>query len=146
MKSINLKKVLYGLTRVFLILTGLCLALGLINGILRKSWDVFLIGLWGLALFAIIGTIYGIIALIVRRFTIKGTLDAIFRAQDPIPLKWWRVESFLTTYGAKSIKGKESRVRFELNGAIVTFHRPHSQKEAHPYQVKDARRFLEEQR
>ena len=146
MKSIILKKVLYGLTRVFLILTGLCLALGLINGILRKNWDVFFIGLWGLALFAIIGTIYGIIELIVRRFTIKGTLDAIFRAPDPITLKWWRIVSLLKTYGAKAIKGKESRVRFELNGAIVTFHRPHSEKEAYPYQVKDARRFLEEQR
>lgn len=146
MKVINLKKVLHGSVRVFLILTGLCLALGLINGILRNSWDVFLIGLWGLALFAIIVTIYGIIALIVRRFTHEKTLDAIFRAPDPITLKWWRLESFLITYGAKSIKGKESRVRFELNGAIVTFHRPHSQKDAHPYQVKNARRFLEEQR
>ena len=146
MKSINFKKILYGLARVFLILTGLCLALGLLNGILRNSWDVFLIGLWGLILIGIIGLIYGITELIVRRFTIQETLDAIFRTPDPITLKWWRVESFLTTYRAKSIKGKESRVRFELNGTIVTFHRPHSEKEAYPYQVKDARRFLEEQR
>ena len=146
MKSINLKKVLYGLALAFLILTGLCLALGLINGILRKSWDVFLIGLWGLALIGIIGIIYGIVELVVRRFTIQRTLDTIFRTSDPIPLKWWRMESFLIAYRAKSIKGKESRVRFELNGAIVTFHRSHSQKEAYPYQVKDARRFLEEQR
>ena len=146
MKSINLKKVLYGLARVFLILTGLCLALGLINGLLRNSWDVFSIGVMGLALFAVIGTIYGIVELIVRRFTIQRTLDVIFRSLDPIPLKWWRLESFLIAYGAKSIKGKESRVRFELNGAILTFHRSHNRKEAHPYQVKDARRFLEEQK
>lgn len=146
MKSINFKKILYGLARAFLILTGLCLALGLLNGILRNSWDVFLIGVWGLALFAIIGTIYGIIELIVRRFTIQETLDAIFRTPDPIPLKWWRIVSFLKAYGAKSIKGKESRVKFELNGAIITFHISHNQKEAYPYQVKDARRFLEEQR
>ena len=146
MKSINSKKVLSGLARVLLISSGLCILLGLINGILRNSWDVFLIGLWGLALFAIIGTIYGIIELIVRRFTIKGTLDAIFRAPDPITLKWWRIVSLLKTYGAKVIKGKESKVRFELNGAIITFHRSHSEKEAYPYQVKDVRRFLEEQR
>ena len=146
MKSINLKKVLSGLVRILLILIGLCLALGLINGLLRNSWDVFHIGLMGLVLIGIIGTIYSIVELIVRRFTHEKTLDAIFRAPDPITLKWWRVESFLKTYGAKAIKGKESRVRFELNGAIVTFHRPYSQKEAHPYQVKDARRFLEEQR
>ena len=146
MKSINLKKVLSGLARVLLILIGLCLALGLMNGILRKSWDVFFIGLWGLILIGINGVIYGIIELIIRRFTYKKTLDAIFRTRDPVTLKWWRIVSLLKTYGVKAIKGKESRERFELNGAILTFHRPHSQKEAHPYQVKDARRFLEAQR
>ena len=146
MKFINLKKVLSRLGLVLLILIGLCLALGLVNGLLRNSWDVFDIGLWGSVLFAIIGTTYFIIELIVRRFTINGTLDAIFRTPDPITLKWWRIVSLLKTYGAKAIKGKESRVRFELNGAIVTFHRSDSRKEAYPYQVKDARRFLEDQR
>jgi hypothetical protein len=33
-------------------------------------------------------------------------------------------------------------VRFELNGVIATFHPPHPQKEAKPYQVRDARTFL----
>ena len=46
--------------------------------------------------------------------------------------------------GAKSIEGRGSRVRFELNGVTTTFHRPHNQKEARAYQVRDARRFLEE--
>jgi len=46
--------------------------------------------------------------------------------------------------GAKVIEGRGSRVRFELNGVIATFHRPHPQKEAKPYQVRDARRFLEQ--
>lgn len=41
------------------------------------------------------------------------------------------------------IEGSGSRVRFELNGVIGTFHRPHPQKEAKPYQVRDARAFLE---
>ena len=147
MKSINLKKVLSGLARVLLILISLCLAFGLINGILRNSWDVFFIGLWGLALIAIIGIIYGIVELIVRRFTNhEKTLDAILRTPDPGTLKWWRIKSLLTGYGAKSIPGKESRSRFELNGVIVTFHRPHSQKEARSYQVRDIRHFLEMQR
>ena len=146
MKSINLKKVLSRLGFVLFILIGLCLALGFVNGLLRNSWDVFLIGLWGLALFAIIGTTYFIIELIVSRFTHKSTLDTIFSTPDLITLKWWRVKSFLMAYRAKSINGKKSRVRFELNGVIVTFHRPHSQKEAYPYQVRDARRFLESQR
>ncbi|MFJ3484937.1 type II toxin-antitoxin system HicA family toxin [Pseudomonas sp. NPDC090202] len=37
-----------------------------------------------------------------------------------------------------------SRVRFELNGVVATFHRPHPDKEAKPYQVRDARAFLEQ--
>jgi len=45
--------------------------------------------------------------------------------------------------GAQTIEGNGSRVRFELNGIIGTFHRPHPSKEAKPYQVKDARAFLE---
>ena len=36
------------------------------------------------------------------------------------------------------------RVRFELNNVVATFHRPHPQKEAKPYQVRDARRFLQQ--
>lgn len=46
--------------------------------------------------------------------------------------------------GAQIIEGKGSRVRFELNGVVATFHRPHPQKEAKPYQVRDARHFLEQ--
>lgn len=44
--------------------------------------------------------------------------------------------------GAKVVEGNGSRVRFELNGVVASFHRPHPQKEAKPYQVKDAREFL----
>jgi len=46
--------------------------------------------------------------------------------------------------GAKSIEGRGSRVRFALNDVVATFHRPHPQKEAKPYQVRDAKRFLQE--
>nr|WP_317891603.1 type II toxin-antitoxin system HicA family toxin [Pseudomonas sp. PDM13] len=35
-------------------------------------------------------------------------------------------------------------MRFELNGVIASFHRPHPKKEAKPYQVRDARLFLEQ--
>nr|WP_237720938.1 type II toxin-antitoxin system HicA family toxin [Pseudomonas fuscovaginae] len=42
------------------------------------------------------------------------------------------------------MEGKGSRVRFELNDVVVTFHRPHPDKEAKPYQVRDARAFLEQ--
>jgi hypothetical protein len=46
--------------------------------------------------------------------------------------------------GAQAIEGNGSRVRFVLNGVVGSFHRPHPQKEAKPYQVRDARTFLEE--
>jgi hypothetical protein len=60
----------------------------------------------------------------------RKILAALFR--DPVPktLPWSRIE------------GRGSRVRFELKGIVATFHRPHPRKEAKPYQVRDARRFL----
>lgn len=42
------------------------------------------------------------------------------------------------------IEGNGSRVRFDLNEVIATFHRPHPDKHAKPYQVRDARLFLEQ--
>jgi len=49
----------------------------------------------------------------------------------------------LVTIGCQVIEGNGSRVRFEKDGIIGTFHRPHPAKEAKPYQVRDARQFLE---
>ena len=42
------------------------------------------------------------------------------------------------------IEGRGSRVRFHKDGVIAVFHRPHPRKEAKPYQVKDARKFLKQ--
>ena len=72
-----------------------------------------------------------------------NTLEAIFRNPVSTTLEWRKIESLLQSIGAEIIEGSGSRVRFELNGVIATFHRPHSQKEAKPYQVRDARAFLE---
>jgi hypothetical protein len=73
----------------------------------------------------------------------RQTLEAIFQQPVPKSLEWKRIESLFQTVGAKVIEGAGSRVRFEFNGVIGAFHRPHPQKEAKPYQVKDARAFLE---
>jgi len=54
-----------------------------------------------------------------------------------------RIESLFVAAGAKVVEGNGSRVRFELNGVIATFHRLHPDKEAKPYQVRDAKDFLE---
>ncbi|WP_324731759.1 type II toxin-antitoxin system HicA family toxin [Pseudomonas paeninsulae] len=73
-----------------------------------------------------------------------STLKAIFAKPVPSTLEWTRIESLFIAAGARTIEGNGSRVRFELNGVIVTFHRPHPDKEAKPYQVRDARTFLEQ--
>ncbi len=72
----------------------------------------------------------------------QRTLTAIFATPTPSNLAWREVESLFIALGAQVIEGRGSRVRFELNSVIATFHRPHPQKEAKPYQVRDARTFL----
>jgi hypothetical protein len=49
----------------------------------------------------------------------------------------------LVAIGCQVIEGNGSRVRFEKDGIVATFHRPHPDKEEKPYQVRDARHFIE---
>jgi len=70
------------------------------------------------------------------------TLHAIFLKPTTAKLEWVRLESLLIALGCQVIEGRGSRVRFELNGVIAAFHRPHPAKEAKPYQVEHARDFL----
>ncbi|HDS1699328.1 MULTISPECIES: type II toxin-antitoxin system HicA family toxin [Pseudomonas] len=74
----------------------------------------------------------------------KATLEALLERPVPRTLEWARVESLLVSLGARVIEGRGSRVRFELNGAVATFHRPHPDRHAKPYQLRDARQFLEQ--
>jgi len=76
--------------------------------------------------------------------TRRKTLGLIFGKHVPTRLKWQRIEALFLALGAQAIEGRGSRVRFELNGIIATFHRPHPYKEAKAYQVRDARKFLEQ--
>lgn len=73
----------------------------------------------------------------------RKTLDAVFA--DPVSgtIEWAAVESLLLAAGARLIEGRGSRVRFEKDGEVATFHRPHPAKEAKRYQVRYARDFLE---
>jgi hypothetical protein len=73
----------------------------------------------------------------------RKTLNDIFSQPIPATLEWRRIESLFISLGAQTIEGSGSRVRFDLNGVIAAFHRPHPAKEAKPYQVKDAKIFLE---
>ena len=73
----------------------------------------------------------------------RRTLVAIFSQPVPTCLEWRRIEALFVVLGAQTIEGSGSRVRFALNDIVATFHRPHPAKEAKPYQVRDARTFLE---
>jgi hypothetical protein len=72
----------------------------------------------------------------------RKTLDAVF--SDPVTgtLEWSAIEALLVAAGARIIEGRGSRVRFEKDGEVETFHRPHPAKEAKRYQVRAARTFL----
>ena len=75
--------------------------------------------------------------------THRKTLIAIFT--DPVSksLEWRRIEALLVAVGCRVIEGNGCRVRFEKDGVIGAFHRPHPTKEAQPYQVRDARQLFE---
>lgn len=70
------------------------------------------------------------------------TLRAIFN--DPVSpgVEWIAIENLLIAVGCRLIEGAGSRVRFERDGLVASFHRPHPAKEAKRYQVRDAREFL----
>jgi len=73
----------------------------------------------------------------------RETLATVFT--DPVSgtVQWSAVENLLIAVGARVIEGNGSRVRFEKDGEVETFHRPHPAKEAKRYQVRAARAFLE---
>jgi len=73
----------------------------------------------------------------------KKTLEAIYKQPVSSNIEWRRIESLFLAIGAQLIEGSGSRVRFILRNVVSTFHRPHPHKEAKPYQVRDAREFLE---
>lgn len=72
----------------------------------------------------------------------RKTLTAIFADQVSGTIAWADVESLLVAIGCRTIEGSGSRVRFELNGLVADFHRPHPRKETKRYQVHNVRRFL----
>jgi len=72
----------------------------------------------------------------------RKTLLAVFSDPVPASLEWGAIEALLVAAGCRLIEGAGSRVRFEKNGLVAIFHRPHPAKEAKRYQVRDARDYL----
>ena len=73
----------------------------------------------------------------------QETLVQIFGNPVPRNLEWRKVELLLLAVGCQVVEGHGSRVRFERDGKVATFHRPHPAKEAKPYHVRDVRAYLE---
>lgn len=73
----------------------------------------------------------------------RKTLASVFTDPVPTSIDWADIEALLLAAGAQVIEGRGSRVRFEKNGVVASFHRPHPAKEAKRYQVRDAREFLD---
>ena len=72
----------------------------------------------------------------------KRVLAAIFTDPVSASIHWNDIESLLVACGCEVIEGSGSRVRFNHGGSIASFHRPHPEKEAKRYQVKEAREYL----
>lgn len=72
----------------------------------------------------------------------RKTLELVFTDPVSAALEWSAIEALLISLGCKVTKGAGSRIRFEHRGVVASFHRPHPQKEAKRYQVRDAREFL----
>ena len=69
-------------------------------------------------------------------------MEAVFRDPVSAGIAWRDIEALLIAAGCEMSEGSGSRVRFRSGEAMATFHRPHPRKEAKPYQVRGARRFL----
>lgn len=73
----------------------------------------------------------------------QKTWSAIFATPTKTNIEFSAIEKLFIALGGVAIEGRGSRVRIAFNDKIVSFHRPHPQKEARPYQVEAAREFLE---
>ena len=73
----------------------------------------------------------------------QKTLILIYTEPVSWSLEWRRIEALLLAVGCRLIEGNGSRDRFEKDGIVGTFHRPHPAKEAKPYQIRDARQLLQ---
>ncbi|MEX6508082.1 type II toxin-antitoxin system HicA family toxin [Jiella sp. M17.18] len=73
----------------------------------------------------------------------RKTLEAVFANPVSGTIAWADTEGLLLAAGCRLIEGSGSRVRFEKDGLVASFHRPHPGREAKRYQVRDAREYLE---
>ena len=74
----------------------------------------------------------------------KKTLNFIFSNPVNGNIEWRKIEVLFLALGAVRTERAGSAVSFLLNEIRADFHRPHPDKEALRYRVKDARIFLQQ--
>jgi hypothetical protein len=72
----------------------------------------------------------------------RKTLQAIFDEPTKSNIAWADTEALLIAAGCMSKEGAGSRVRFSVGTKTLAVHRPHSEKEAKQYVVREVREFL----
>lgn len=72
----------------------------------------------------------------------RRTLEAVFRDPVSATIVWSEVEKMMVHYGAWIEEGSGSRIKVKLGNQRVAFHRPHPQKEAREYQIREVRGLL----
>ena len=72
----------------------------------------------------------------------RRTLARIFDQPTRADVRWDELASLLRALGAEEQKGAGSRVRFVLDGSILSLHRPHPKPELRKYAVEDVQDFL----
>ncbi len=72
----------------------------------------------------------------------RKTLATIFANPVNGNIEWSKIESLLVALGCRIVEGAGSSVTFERGGIRAYFHRPHPDKAALRYRIKEAREFL----
>lgn len=72
----------------------------------------------------------------------KATYIAIFSNPVNGAIPWDKVESMLASIGCEIIGSGGSTITIELNGEILSIHRPHPSRDCLRYRVKLVREFL----
>jgi hypothetical protein len=69
------------------------------------------------------------------------TLHSI-RSKERKSINWDDIEKMMIALGATTRESRGSGATFTLNNYSFAFHRPHPEKEAKPYQIKQLKQFL----
>lgn len=74
----------------------------------------------------------------------RKTLELVL--SDPVQgnIEWARIEALFVAVGCRILQGSGSSITVEFNGRRAYFHRPHPDRDALRYRVRDARAFLVE--